>query len=326
MPYARITATAFNVPEKVLTNEDMKQFYDTSDEWIFDRSGIRQRRWAEEGVGPAALAKPAVEKALAKAGITKEDVELIIFGTLSPEFFMPGSGFFLQEMMEMPGIPVLDIRQQCSAYVYGLSVADAFIRSGQYKTILLIGAEVQSRLIDLSPEGRTVGVLFGDGAGVSVIQATEENVGVRSTHLHADGRGKLDLKCVGQSSLQRPMVKDPKDLFVYMNGREVFKHAVTGMSSAMQEALDKQGWTMDDVKLIIPHQANARIASAVADYAGVSMEKVFVNIAKYGNTTAASIPICIAEADEQGLIKRGDKIILTAFGAGFTWGSAAVIY
>ena len=326
MPQAAILATAFNVPDRVLKNDDLKAFYETSDDWIHERSGIRERRWVEDGVGPAKLALPAVEKALAKAGLSKHDLDLIIFATLSPEYYFPGSGCFLQELLDVPGIPALDIRQQCSGFIYGLSIADAFIKSGQYKNILLVGAEAQSKIIDLSPEGRTAGVLFGDGAGAAIVSAVEGRQGVVSTHLHADGKYKDELKCKGQSSLQRPMVADMKDLYVHMNGREVFKHAVAGMGSAIQEALDASGWKIEEVALVIPHQANARIAVAVAQNFNIPMDKVFVNIDKYGNTTAASIPICLAEAEQEGKLKPGDKVILTAFGAGFTWASASLVW
>jgi 3-oxoacyl-[acyl-carrier-protein] synthase-3 len=310
MAYPAITGWGFHVPAKVVKNDDLKAYFDTSDEWIFERSGIRERRFVDSyPTGPSDLAIPAVEQALAKAGITKEDLDLVVFATLSPEAWFPGSGCFLQAKMDLPTIPALDIRMQCSGFIYGLSIAEQYIKTGMYRTVLVVGAEVQSTSIDYSDDGRTVGVLFGDGAGAVVVQASDE------------------LWVPEPTSTQIPKVTPGgKGLHAYMNGREVFKHAVVRMKEAIEEALTHNGWQAQDVGLFIPHQANYRIAEGVANQLGVSMERFLMNIHKYGNTTAASIPIALAEAEAEGRIQPGDKVLLTAFGSGFTWASAALVW
>lgn len=325
MPNAYISGTGFYVPPKVVTNQDMTQWYETSDEWITERSGIKERRWVENGEGPADLAVPAFNMALEDAGLEKEDIDFVIFATLSPEAWFPGSGVFLQEKMDLPTIGVLDIRQQCTGFVYGLSIANLYVKAGIYKNVALIGAEVQSSTLDFSPDGRTVGVLFGDGAGVAIVSATDQP-GILSTHLHADGRYAKELWVPEPSSTQNPKVSDNKNLHAYMNGREVFKHAVTRFPEVIREALDQNGWDKNEVDLYIPHQANARITQMVARNLDLPMEKFYTNIHKYGNTTAASIPIALAEAIRDGSIQRGDKIVIAAFGSGFTWASAAFQY
>lgn len=326
MPNAIITGTGFYVPPRVVTNAEMTTIYDTSDEWIKERSGIGERRWVEEGTGPSDLALPAVEMALADAGLTKDDIDFVIFATLSPEAWFPGSGCFLQAKLGLDTIGILDIRQQCTGFVYALSIADLYVRAGKYKHILVIGAEVQSTSLDFSDEGRTVGVLFGDGAGVAIVSASEAEGGILSTHLHADGKYAKELWVPEPSSVHNPKVTDVKNLHCYMNGREVFKNAVTRFPEVIREALDAQGWTADDVKLFIPHQANLRISQAVAKALGQPEEKFYHNIQRYGNTTAASIPIALAEAVREGAIQKGDKVILAAFGSGFTWASAALVW
>lgn len=327
MPYAVITGTGHYVPERVVKNDDLKEFYDTSDEWIFERSGIRERRFAPEGVGPADLAVPAVEQALARAGIDKSELDMVVFATLSPECWFPGSACFLQEKMDLPTIPALDIRMQCSGFVYGLSIAEQYIKTGMYRRVLVVGAEMQSTSIDFSPDGRTVGVLFGDGAGAAVVEASDNGPGVISTHLHTQGKHARELWVPEPSSLKRPKVApDLKGLYPYMNGKEVFKHAVTRMKESAIEAVNSAGWSPDEVDWYFPHQANYRIASAMADQMGLSMDKFYMTIHKYGNTTAASIPISLSEAERDGSLKKGHKIILTAFGSGFTWASAAIVW
>lgn len=326
MPNALITGTGFYVPPRVVTNLDMTQFYETSDEWITERSGIKERHWIEEGTGPSDLALPALEMALEDANLNKDDIDFVVFATLSPEAWFPGSGVFLQKKMGLDTIGILDIRQQCTGFVYAISIAELYIKAGKYKNIAVIGAEVQSTSIDLSNEGRTVGVLFGDGAGVAIVSASEEEGGVLSTHLHADGRYAEQLWVPEPSSTYAPKVKDTKNLHAYMNGREVFKHAVTRFPEVIKEALDEQGWTAEEVDLYIPHQANLRISQAVARRLGLPEEKFYSNIHKYGNTTAASIPIAMAEAARDGSLKKGDKLVIAAFGSGFTWASAAIIW
>lgn len=326
--YAAITGVGFYVPDNVVTNHDMMKYYDTTHEWIVERSGIEERRWIEEeGTGPADLAVPAVHAALKKAGRTLDEIEFIVFATLSPECWFPGSGCFLHEKLGLSTTPALDIRMQCSGFIYGLSIAQNFIKAGMYKRILVVGAEVQSTSLDRDPDGRTVSVLFGDGAGAAVVEAVDEKRGILSTHLYTEGKYAKDLWVPEPSSTFWPKVSgNRKMLHPHMNGREVFKHAVTRMTEVTLEALDAQGWKPEDIDLFIPHQANARIAYAVADQLGMPHSKFFVNINKYGNTTAATIPICMTEAEEQGLLKRGDKVITMAFGSGFTWASAALIW
>lgn len=324
---SKIIGTGFFVPENIITNEALTRFYDTSDEWIYQRSGVRERRYANEGQGPADMAVPAVRMALEDAGVALDEIDMVVFATLSPECWFPGSACFLQEKLNMDTIPALDIRMQCSGFVYGLSIADQYIKSGMYKTILVVGAEVQSTSLDLSNEGRTVGVLFGDGAGAAIVQATDSLSGIQSTHLHTQGKYARDLWVPEPTSTRSPKVSpDGKGLHPFMNGREVFRHAVTRMREAVEEALAFNHWTIDEVDLFVPHQANVRIAEAVADHLSAPKEKFYINIDRYGNTTAASIPICLAEVARNGRVKSGDKVILTAFGSGFTWASAALIW
>lgn len=328
MPRACITGLGMYVPPKVVKNDDLRQWYDTSDEWIYTRSGIRERRWVEEPASTAELGYYAAKEALARAGKSPQDIDLIIFATLSPDMYFPGSGVLLQHKLGLETTPALDIRQQCSGFVYGLSIADQYIRTGMYKTILLVGAEIQSTWIDYNPEGRTVGVLFGDGAGAAVIEATDESGrGVLSTHLYSQGAYAGEL-CVAEpsSATRRHELPGSYGMRPYMNGKEVFRHAVQRMGEAIQVALSTQGWKPEEVDLYVLHQANIRIVQAVAEFFGLPMEKFYNNIHKYGNTTAASIPICLTEAWAAGRLKKGDKVILAAFGSGFTWGSVALVW
>lgn len=328
MPNAYIRGTGFYVPPKVVTNEDLAQWYETSDQWITERSGIKERHWAETGLGPSDLAEPALQMALDDAGLDKNEIDFVVFATLSPECWFPGSGVFLQKKMDLPTIGMLDIRQQCTGFVYGLSIAQLYVKAGIYKNVAVIGAEVQSTSLDYSNDGRTVGVLFGDGAGAVIVSTAEEGEAseILTTHLHADGRYAEQLWVPEPSSRHNPKVSDPKKLHAYMNGREVFKHAVTRFPEVIQEALDANGWSKDEVDLYIPHQANLRISQAVAKRLDVPIGKFYSNIHKYGNTTAASIPIALAEAVRDGSIQRGDKVVIAAFGSGFTWASAAFVY
>jgi 3-oxoacyl-[acyl-carrier-protein] synthase-3 len=325
---AVIRATGMYVPDRIVTNQDMMQIYDTSDEWIVERSGIKERRFISQPMGPADLAYFAVQDALRDANLSPQDIDMIVFATLSPECWFPGSGCFLQAKLPFRNIPALDIRMQCSGFIYGLSVAHQYIRSGMYRNILVIGSEVQSTSLDPSPEGRTVGVLFGDGCGVAVVCAAEDETrGIQSTHLYSEGKFAEELWVPEPSSKHFPKVNpDLKGLFPYMNGREVFKQAVTRMSEVIDEALQQQNWKPEDVKQFFIHQANARIVTAVAERLNLPLEKFFVNIHKYGNTTSASIPICIHEANQAGILQAGDKIIATAFGSGFAWGAATIIW
>lgn len=322
---SRITGTGMYVPPRVVTNFDLEKMMDTSDAWIRERTGIVERRWVEPGIGSAELGEYAAQQALENAGRKPQDVDFIIFATLSPEYQFPGSGVVLQKRLGIPGIGALDIRCQCTGFVYGLSIADQYIKSGMYKCVLVVGAEVQSTCLDKTTRGRDMAVLFGDGAGAAVVEPSEDSSrGIYSSHLHADGRYARELWCEHPSPLNEPaiiqeMLQDDS-LYPHMDGRQVFKHAVVKFISAINEALMANGMAVDDVKLIIPHQANQRITEAVAERVG-GMEKVYSNIAKYGNTTAASIPIALHEALSEGRIKSGDFVILVAFGSGLTWGS-----
>jgi len=323
-----ISGIGHHVPNRVVSNEDLSKLMDTSDEWITERTGIKERRYAEEGVGPSDLAIPAVEKALDNAGLEKEEIGLIIFSTISPDYYLPGSGCILQHKMSFPNIGALDIRSACSGFIYGLSIADQYIKSGTFEHVLLVCSEVQSTTMDMSDRGRNVAVIFGDGAAAAVISKTEEECGILSTHLHSDGEYCKELWVKEPSTLSsKRLSKDSMkngEHYVDMNGREVFRHAVKRFPQAINEALDANNLTSDDIDLLIPHQANLRISSMVQKKIGLPDEKVYNNIQKYGNTTAASIPICISEALNEGKINKGDIIVCAAFGSGFLWGSSII--
>lgn len=277
MPNARIAGTGFYVPPKVVTNQDMMKFYDTSDEWIRERSGIEERHWVEEGTGPSDMAVHALTMALEDAKLQKEDLDFVVFATLSPECWFPGSGVFLQAKMGLGPIGILDVRQQCTGFVYGLSIASLYVKAGIYKNVAVIGSEVQSTTIDRTNEGRTVGVLFGDGAGACIVSASDQPGGLLTTHLHADGNFAEQLWVPEPTSMYSKKVSDPSKLHCYMNGREVFKHAVTRFPEVIEEALTANEWDKDEVALYVPHQANLRISQAVAKKLGVPEEKFYSN-------------------------------------------------
>ena len=325
---SRIISTGRYVPDNVVTNLDMMKRVPTTDEWIRERTGIEQRYFVNEEIGASDLGYEAAKIALARAGLKATDLDFIIFATLSPDYMFPGSGCLLQKLLGVPGIGALDVRTQCTGFVYGLAVADAFIRCGTYRRVLVVGAEVHSSGLEFNERGRHIAVLFGDGAGAAVLEACEDGRGVLSTHLHADGRHAQELWTENPGSRRIPRMYDGilKDgsCFPQMNGREVFKHAVTKFPQVIHEALAANGLTLRDISLLIPHQANLRITEAVAQRLELPPEKVMSNIQRYGNTTAASIPIALDEALEQGRIKSGDLVILASFGSGFTWASAAI--
>jgi 3-oxoacyl-[acyl-carrier-protein] synthase-3 len=318
------------VPDRVVTNQDLTQWMDTSDEWIFERTGIRQRHWVSQDTAPSELAEKAAREACERAGVELSKIEAIVLASLSPEHEFPGTGCFLQARLDLPGVPAMDIRNQCSGFLYGLSVADAWIKTGQYRHVLLVGTEVHSTGLDISDRGRDVACLFGDGAGAVVLGASDDNErGVLSTHLHADGRfaKALWIDCPGSCyypiRLTKQMLDEAK-IFPQMNGRQVFTAAVRHMPEAVHEALKQNGLRLEDIHLLVPHQANRRINEAVAVQLGLPPEKVFHNIEKLGNTTAASIPLALYDAEREGKLKRGDLVLLASFGAGFTWASALV--
>ncbi|HEX9973292.1 MAG TPA: beta-ketoacyl-ACP synthase III [bacterium] len=323
---SRITGTGMYVPDKVVTNFDLEKLMDTTDAWIRERAGIVERRFVASEVGTSGLAYEAAKMALSNAKLQASDIDFIIFATLSSDYFAPGSGVLLQEKLGIPGTPALDIRNQCTGFIYGLSVADQFIKTGMYKRIMLVGSEIHSTGLDLSSRGRDVGVLFGDGAGVIIVERSDDpDRGVLSSHLHADGRFAKELFVENPGSLHIPRLTkemiDDGSVYPFMNGRQVFKNAVVRFCEAITECLTANNVSPDQVKLVIPHQANLRITEAVAQRFGYSMDRVFSNIHKYGNTTAASIPIAMHEALMEGKINTGDYIVLVAFGSGFTWGS-----
>jgi 3-oxoacyl-[acyl-carrier-protein] synthase-3 len=329
MARTEFIATGFYVPPRVVTNDDLSALMDTSDEWITQRTGIKERRWVEPGTTCSSLAAEATFRALEQAGLKAEDLDCIIFATASPDHFFPGNGCFLQRLLGVTDIPALDVRDQCTGFLYGLSVADAWVRCGQYKRVLLVGAEIQSPGLDATTEGRDTAVIFGDGAGVAILGPTNDpKRGVLSTHLFSDGRQAEKLWMDGPGLSHVPwisaaMLADGKAR-IKMEGREVFKHATTKMPESVNLALQANGCTMSDVKLLIAHQANLRISEMVQRQLELRDDQIFNNIQKYGNTTAASIPIALHEAVCDGRLERGELLILTAFGSGFTWGSAAV--
>lgn len=319
------------VPSRVVTNHDLAKLMETSHDWIVERTGIEERRWVEPGEGGAELGARAATEAIQRAGLEAKDIDLIIYATLSPDFNFPGTGVFVQRLLGMREIPCLDIRQQCTGFIYGLSIADAYIRSGTFKHVLLIGSEVHSTGLDISTAGRDVTVLFGDGAGAVVLgRATDDQHVLLSTHVHADGSEAEILWTEYPASTRHPRISveamAERKHYPVMNGKKVFKHAVTRMPQALMEGMVANKLKLDDIDMVIPHQANLRINQMVAKMIGLPDEKMHNNIQKYGNTTAASIPICMHEAIELGKIKPGNLVCLVAFGAGLTWGSAFLRY
>tara|TARA_B100000408_G_scaffold42389_1_gene32417 strand:- start:1808 stop:2803 length:996 start_codon:yes stop_codon:yes gene_type:complete len=327
MPNPYISGTGFYLPPRIVTNDELSSYMDTTDEWIQERTGIKERRYVEKGVGPSDLAISATEQALKAAGLTVSDIDFIIFATSTPDFYAPGSGCVLQEKMGFNEIGALDIRVQCSGFIYGLSIAEQYIRTGNFKNILLIGAEVQSTAMNLTDEGRDTAIIFGDGSGAAIISATEENKGILSTHMHSEGKYLKELwleapaSNAGHPRITREVLDEGKQ-YLKMNGKEVFRHAITRFPEVINEALEANNLTSENINLLIPHQANLRITQMVQKRLGLSNDQVFSNIHKYGNTTAATIPIALAEAFNEGRIKEGDILVLAAFGAGFTWASA----
>jgi len=330
MPRTEIIATGFHVPDRVVTNEELTRWWETSDAWIRERTGIEQRHWVEGGVTSGSdLALVATQRALEAAGMEADELDCIVYATLSPDVFFPGGGVFLERKLGIDGIPALDVRNQCTGFLYGLSVADAWVRMGQYRRVLLVGAEVHSTGMDFSSAGRDLGVLFGDGAGAVILGPTEDPArGILSTHLHADGRFAEMLWCESDSSARSPRISredlDAGRQFPLMQGREVFKHAVTRMPETVRQALHANGLEAADVDLLIAHQANLRINQMVAKQLGLREDQVYNNIERFGNTTAATIPIALDECVRGGRLERGDVLVLTGFGSGFTWGSAVM--
>ncbi|MBK6546624.1 MAG: ketoacyl-ACP synthase III [Saprospiraceae bacterium] len=346
---SKVAGMGYYVPENVIRNEDLEKLMDTTDAWIQERTGIKERRYGTAHVETTStMGAKAAEIAIQRAGINKEDIDFIIFATLSPDYFFPGCGVLLQRELKMTKqeAPALDVRNQCSGFLYGLSIADQFIKTGQYKNILLVGAEMHSMGLDFTTRGRNVSVIFGDGAGAFVIQPTEnEEEGIINTVLHSDGTYAEELASLnpgshgghhlGKEQFGYPEQKyggifltqkmwDDQLIFPNMNGPLVFKTAVIKFQEVIQEALQKAGLTSKDINMLIPHQANLRISQFIQQKLELRDDQVWNNIQKYGNTTAATIPIAVCEAWEAGKINKGDLICLAAFGSGFTWGSALI--
>ncbi len=331
MYYSKIVGLGHYVPENIISNQYLESIMDTNDAWITERTGIKERRYFTYGKDTnASMATEAAKIAIERAGLKPQEIDFIVYATITPDYYFPGPGFVLQRNLGMQNIGVLDIRDQCSGFIYALSTADQFIRSGMYKNILVIGAEIQSTFLNHSTEGRGVAVIFGDGAGAAVVQATTDSSHrILSTHLHADGTYAEDLyvKDPGSSRPKRfydDLFEDKNTGEVIMNGNMVFKHAVVRFPEVIKEALEKNNLSPEDIDLLVPHQANLRISEYVRQQMGLPEEKVMNNIQKYGNTTAASIPIALSEAWEMGKIKDGNLVCLAAFGSGFTWGSALI--
>lgn len=330
MSGARILGTGMFVPPRVVANGELTELMDTSDAWIRERTGIEERHYAESGTGVSDLALVASRQAIEAAGIQASDIDLIVLATLSPDYNFPGSAVLLQEKLGLGPIGALDVRNQCSGFLYGLAVADAFIRAESYRHILLVGAEIHSTGLDFSTGGREVAVLFGDGAGAVVLGPATDGRGVQSVHLHAQGKYATKLWLEAPASRYQPRISEEMlragRHYPKMEGRAVFKHAVRRFPEAIREALAPAGLEVGDVDLFVLHQANLRILEAVAAAMHVPMEKFYSNIKKYGNTTAASIPIALHEALQEGRIREGDRVVLAAFGSGFTWASALLVW
>ncbi len=330
MRNAHILALGTYLPEKVVTNADLTRWMDTSDEWIQQRTGVRERRFSEGWTGASDMGALAARRALEAAGMTPQDLNMIIFATLSPDVDMPASACLLQAKIGAPEIPAFDVRNQCSGFLYGLAIADKYVKTGTCDSILVVGAEVHSTGLDLTTRGREVAVIFGDGAGAAIVGPAEPGRGILSTHLHAEGRFAKKLWLEAPGTMRRPRLTedmitcDDPPIFPKMEGRYVFRHAVTRFPEVIREALDANGFTVDDLDLLVPHQANLRINQMVAAALGLPEDRVVNNIDRCGNTTAASIPLALHEAVQAGRVKEGDLVCLAAFGAGFTWASALI--
>ncbi len=333
---SKITGLGMYVPENIVTNDDLSKVMDTNDAWIQERTGIKERRHIKKGDGnsTAVMGVKAAKIAIERAKINTDEIELIVFATLSPDYYFPGCGVQVQDLLGLPTVPAMDIRNQCSGFVYALSVADQYIKTGMYKNVLVIGSENHSGGLDMTTRGRSVSVIFGDGAGAAVVSRSEKDSdGILSTHMHSEGVHAKELALIGPSTehwvpqiIEESVTAKDDDItyYPYMNGQFVFKNAVTRFSEVIMEGLSQNDLKPTDIDMLIPHQANLRISQFVQKKFGLTNDQVFNNIQKYGNTTAASIPIALTEAWEAGKIKEGDTVVLAAFGSGFTWASAVL--
>jgi 3-oxoacyl-[acyl-carrier-protein] synthase III len=333
MYHSKISGLGFYVPDNVVTNDDLSKIMDTNDEWIQERTGIKERRHIVRGQDTTtSMGVKAAKIAIERSKLSKDDIDFIVFATISPDYYFPGPGVALQKELGLRTIGALDIRNQCSGFVYALSIADQYIKTGMYKNILIVGSELQSIGLDMSDRGRGVSVIFGDGAGAAIITREEDvTKGVLSTHLHSEGEHAKELAVLAPGMGGRWVTDilaennpDDESYFPYMNGQFVFKNAVVRFAEVINEGLEANNLNVSDISMLIPHQANLRISQFIQKKFGLSDDQVFNNIQKYGNTTAASIPIALTEAWEQGKIKEGDLVVLAAFGSGFTWASAII--
>jgi 3-oxoacyl-[acyl-carrier-protein] synthase-3 len=333
MYHSKISGLGYYVPENIVTNDDLSKIMDTNDEWIQERTGIKERRHIIRGEDTTtSMGVKAAEIAIQRANVAKEDIDFVIFATLSPDYYFPGPGVLVQRDLGLKTVGALDVRNQCSGFVYAISIADQYIKTGMYKNILVIGSEVHSTGLDMSDKGRGVSVIFGDGAGAAVLSREENlNKGILSTHLHSEGQHAEELALIAPGMGKRWVTdiiaeNDPNDesYFPYMNGQFVFKNAVVRFSEVINEGLQANNLQVSDIDLLVPHQANLRISQYIQQKFKLSDDQVYNNIMNYGNTTAASIPIALTEAWEKGKIKSGDLVVLAAFGSGFTWGSVII--
>jgi 3-oxoacyl-[acyl-carrier-protein] synthase-3 len=328
MSRARFLGTGFAVPDRVVTNDDLSALMDTSDEWIRTRTGIQERRWVREGETGAGLAHQAARRALEAAGLEPGDLDAIVYATSTPDHFAPGNGVYLQRLLGADGIPSIDIRNQCSGFIYALSVADAFIHCGRFRRVLVVGAEVQSTGMDVSTRGRNTAVIFADGAGAVVLGSGNDERGLLAFDLHGDGTYAEKLWVDTPGSMYHPRVSreqiETGRHFLDMDGKEVFRHAVARMPESVLAVLAATGHTPADLRLLVAHQANLRITEMIQRTLQLRDDQVYNNIMRYGNTTAASIPIALDECVRAGRVRAGDLVALTAFGSGFLWGSALV--
>lgn len=329
MPRTRILGTGFAVPDRIVTNHDLSALMDTSDEWIRARTGIAERRWAREGDTGAALGCRAALKAMEAAELQPSDLDAIVFATSTPDHFAPGNGVYLQRLLGCRQIPALDVRTQCSGFVYALSVADAWVRTGSYRRVLVVGGEIQSTGMDVSTRGRNTAVLFADGAGAVVLSPTDEpGRGILAFDLHSDGEYAEKLWVDAPGSMYHPRISrqhlDAGRHYLEMDGKEVFRHAVARMPESVRAVLAAAGERLEEVGLLVAHQANQRISEMIQRGLGLRDDQVYNNIERYGNTTSATIPIALDECVRAGRVRPGDLVVLTAFGSGFLWGSAAM--
>lgn len=333
MYHSKISGLGYYVPENVVTNDDLSKIMDTNDEWIQERTGIKRRRHVNSLEDTTtSMGVKAAKIAIERAGIDKDDIDFVIFATLSPDYYFPGPGVLVQRDLGLKTVGALDVRNQCSGFVYAISIADQYIKTGMYKNILVIGSEVHSRGLDFTTRGRGVSVIFGDGAGAAILSREEDlTKGILSTHLHSEGQYAEELALIAPGMGKRWVLdilkdNDPDDesYYPHMNGQFVFKNAVVRFSEVIMEGLKTNNLQISDIDMLIPHQANLRISQFIQQKFQLTDDQVYNNIMDYGNTTAASIPIALTEAWEQGKIKEGDTVVLAAFGSGFTWGSVII--